>query len=236
MSMSSIIEPPPPGSGVDATAGDVSAAIRQPADRKARASGPDSSRERLVAAMADALRRKGYHGVGLSELLATAQAPKGVLYHHFPGGKAELAVAAIDRSVQELEASLEALVGSAADVAAAFRLWMLAAGKRLAKSGFETGCPLAAVALETGPDDEQLRSALTQAFARIRTALVPVLVARGLAPAKALRMSTLMVSAYEGALIQSRVAGDGKALTDTADMLSEMLEAQLGASAAQGEP
>jgi TetR/AcrR family transcriptional repressor of lmrAB and yxaGH operons len=186
--------------------------------------------------MADALRRKGYHGVGLSELLAAAQAPKGVLYHHFPRGKAELAVAAIDRSVQDLESSLAALVGAAADVAAAFRLWMLAAGKRLAHRGFETGCPLAAVALDTGPDDDMLRSALAQAFVRIRTALVPVLVAQGLGPAEALRMATLMVSAYEGALIQSRAAGDGKALTDTADMLSAMLEARLAACAARSQP
>ena len=37
--------------------------------------------------MLGALRRKGYHGVGLNELLADANAPKGVLYHHFPGGK-----------------------------------------------------------------------------------------------------------------------------------------------------
>jgi TetR/AcrR family transcriptional repressor of lmrAB and yxaGH operons len=47
--------------------------------------------------MLTALRTKGFHGVGLSELLAQAQAPKGVLYHHFPGGKTELAVAAIDQ-------------------------------------------------------------------------------------------------------------------------------------------
>ncbi|MFN5881268.1 MAG: TetR/AcrR family transcriptional regulator, partial [Burkholderiales bacterium] len=52
--------------------------------------------------MGDALRTRGYHGVGLNELLAAAQAPKGVLYHHFPGGKAELAVCAIESVVAKL--------------------------------------------------------------------------------------------------------------------------------------
>ncbi|MFY8043743.1 MAG: TetR/AcrR family transcriptional regulator, partial [Rhodoferax sp.] len=54
--------------------------------------------------------RKGYHGVGLTELLSAAQAPKGVLYHHFPGGKAELAVAAIDAVVGQLTSGLDRLM------------------------------------------------------------------------------------------------------------------------------
>ena len=52
-----------------------------------------STRDRLIAAMLDALRRRGYFGIGLNELLASANAPKGVLYHHFPGGKTELETA-----------------------------------------------------------------------------------------------------------------------------------------------
>ena len=55
---------------------------------------PNPTRERLIAAMSDLLERRGFHGVGLSELLAQAQAPKGVLYHHFPGGKTALMKAA----------------------------------------------------------------------------------------------------------------------------------------------
>ncbi|MCC6132310.1 MAG: TetR/AcrR family transcriptional regulator, partial [Acidobacteria bacterium] len=35
-----------------------------------------ATRDRLIAAMSDALQRRGYHGVGLSELLVEAQAPK----------------------------------------------------------------------------------------------------------------------------------------------------------------
>ena len=57
------------------------------------------TRTRLITAMADALQRRGLHGVGLNEILRDAQAPKGVLYHHFPGGKTELAVAAIQAIV-----------------------------------------------------------------------------------------------------------------------------------------
>ena len=42
------------------------------------------TRQRLIAEMADLLQRKGFHGFGLNETLSQAQAPKGVLYYHFP--------------------------------------------------------------------------------------------------------------------------------------------------------
>ncbi|MBN9673968.1 TetR/AcrR family transcriptional regulator [Roseibium aggregatum] len=50
-----------------------------------------SSRNRLLNTAASLFRRKGYDGVGLAEILSEAGLPKGSLYHHFPGGKRELA-------------------------------------------------------------------------------------------------------------------------------------------------
>lgn len=48
----------------------------------------------LVRATSALMRRKGYAGVGLTEILTEAKLPKGSLYYHFPGGKPELAAAA----------------------------------------------------------------------------------------------------------------------------------------------
>ena len=55
----------------------------------------EDSRHILVKTMQSALQSKGLHGVGLNEILKTAGLPKGSLYYHFPGGKEELALAAI---------------------------------------------------------------------------------------------------------------------------------------------
>ncbi len=107
------------------------------------------TRDQLVGAMLTALRTKGFHGVGLSELLAQAQAPKGVLYHHFPGGKTELAVAAIDHVVQHISSRLEHLLSQHRDPSQALAQWMKDAQKALLGSGYEAGCPLATIALGT---------------------------------------------------------------------------------------
>jgi TetR/AcrR family transcriptional repressor of lmrAB and yxaGH operons len=186
------------------------------------------TRNRLVAAMLDALRTRGYHGVGLNELLTAAQAPKGVLYHHFPGGKAELAVCAIESVVAKLCADLDRVLQRASDPVRALLEWMAQAQRVLAGSGFASGCPLATIALESTPDDEAIRAALADGFAAIRTRLADALAGAGMAHEQARGAAALIVSAYEGALVQARVAGDVQAMRDTSEALVGLLGLAMG--------
>ena len=59
-------------------------------------SAPPDTRTRLLRAAQRLFRKRGYHGTGINEILQLANAPKGSLYHHFPGGKEEIAVHVID--------------------------------------------------------------------------------------------------------------------------------------------
>ena len=189
------------------------------------------TRERLVTSMAKALQRRGLHGVGLNEILAQAKAPKGVLYHHFPGGKAELAVAAIQAISAQVINGLAHVMSSKADPVQALRTWLVGARKLLELSAFESGCPLATVALESTAEDTTIRSALADAFAAIRKQLAATLTRAGVPAAHAKPLSTLIVAAYEGALLQARVAGSSKPMIDTADVLLGLVQTELDAAA-----
>lgn len=181
------------------------------------------TRERLIAAMTDALRRRGLHGIGLTELLAQAGAPKGVLYHHFPGGKTELAVAAIRDVVDRMLRGLDALLATTPDPIEATRRWMAGATARLHDSGFESGCPLATVALETTPDDPALRAALDMAFARMRERIAQALEQAGEPPAPARGLAALIVATYEGGLLQARVAQSTEPISQATQTLLDLL-------------
>ena len=183
---------------------------------------PDA-KTRLIAAMIDALQRRGLHGSGLTELLTAAQAPKGVLYHHFPGGKTELAVAAVDAVVERLCASLHERMGSANDPAAALMTWINSAQKRLEASGYERGCPLATIALETTEQDVALRAALGTGFARIRVMIADGLLKAGYETRSASSLAALIVAAYEGGLLQARAAGTPEPMTLVGDALLSLL-------------
>lgn len=181
------------------------------------------TRDRLIAAMTDALRRRGLHGIGLTELLQAAGAPKGVLYHHFPGGKTELAIAAIDRVVERMTGGLDQLLATTPDPLVAMRQWIRGATERLQRTGFESGCPLATVALESTPDDKALREALARAFARVRDRIALALQVAGLPAERADGVAALIVAAYEGGLLQARVAHSIEPVQRITDTLLALL-------------
>lgn len=180
---------------------------------------PDA-RQRLILAMIDALQRRGLHGSGLTELLAAAQAPKGVLYHHFPGGKAELAVAAVNATVERLCVMLDERMG-AGDPAAALMAWIEGAQKRLAGSDYERGCPLATIALETTAADVEIRSALGAGFEQVRLRIAAALVKAGYDSADPL--AALILAAYEGGLLQARAAGTPQPMKLVGEALLSLL-------------
>lgn len=189
-----------------------------------------STRERLIDAMARSLRRKGLHGTGVTELLAQAQAPKGVLYHHFPGGKTELAVAAIDAAIERLLAALQERLDAGVPLPDAFAQWVQGASRQLERSGWETGCPMAAVALESGPQDGAIRDALARGFDALRGRLAAALQGAGIDPDRARRLAALVVATYEGGLMQARVAASALPLHDATDMVVELLNLELDRS------
>ncbi len=188
---------------------------------------PIGTRERLIGAMLELLRRKGFHGFGLSDLLARAEAPKGVLYYHFPGGKVELAIAAIEKDVSQIIAVLEQLRTRDPNPVQVMRLWLDHAQSRLEESGFERGCALGAIALESTAADLPLRQALNDGFDAIRSTLAGMLAGAGMTKEKAARFSTLIISAYEGALLQSRVAGSTGPARETLEALLHLIQMEM---------
>jgi TetR/AcrR family transcriptional regulator, lmrAB and yxaGH operons repressor len=57
---------------------------------------PTDTRSRILQAAQRLFRKRGYHATGLNDILELAQAPKGSMYHHFPGGKEEIGVCVIE--------------------------------------------------------------------------------------------------------------------------------------------
>lgn len=181
------------------------------------------TRQRLVTSMRRLVQRRGYNGFGLNELLAEAGAPKGVLYHHFPGGKVALAVEAVQRSAEAALASLRAALDGKRTVRAALAAWIEAAAASLERSGFVNGCPLATITLETASTEPALREALDAAFTQLRGALAETLASEGRSRAQAERLAALFISAYEGALMQARAARDVAVILSTFRALEPLL-------------
>jgi TetR/AcrR family transcriptional regulator, lmrAB and yxaGH operons repressor len=182
-----------------------------------------TTREKLIHAMIDALQRKGLHGVGLNELLEIAGAPKGSLYHHFPGGKTELAVAAIEQVSKGIEGFFSSLFAKHPDPLQVMAEWLRSTLGSLEHSGYRRGCPLATIALESTPEDVEIRQALAATFAETRRVLAQQLRLQGYAGELSGSLAALIVATYEGGLLQARVAGNTESLLQATDALVELI-------------
>jgi AcrR family transcriptional regulator len=64
---------------------------------------PTATRSQLIEQLTDVFERNGYAGATLTQLAAAVGLSKSSLYHHFPGGKREMADALLRNAVAELE-------------------------------------------------------------------------------------------------------------------------------------
>jgi TetR/AcrR family transcriptional regulator, lmrAB and yxaGH operons repressor len=164
-----------------------------------------SSRDRLLKAARAALARRGLHAMSVNDLLVAANVAKGAMYHHFPGGKNELAGQAIIGLGQQAAANIRQLGNGSTDFVANIQTWFDHSCSRLKTSQFDLGCPLAISALEVGTDNPELRNALKHAFTQMREALEDALLTQRLDAETARNWAYLLISTFEGGLLQAHV-------------------------------
>jgi AcrR family transcriptional regulator len=186
---------------------------------------PRPSRERLLDSAVDLLQRQGYHGTGLNELLERSEAPRGSLYHYFPGGKEQIGAEAIARAGDQVAAAVVHLLRAKPSVADAVEALagLLAAG--LETSDFERGCPVATTALEVTPGSEPIRAAVQASFESWLAPLRERLEAAGFDRLQAARRADLAIATLEGALVLARARQDADVLRDAGRQLRALLAA-----------
>ncbi len=175
------------------------------------------TRQRMIEAAASSLRRRGLTATSFTDVLTASGAARGAIYHHFPGGKDELAqdaVAWTGRRVRDEFAALDT-----GDVDSVLRGFLDLIRPIVAQAAGGASCAVAAVAMETTPS----QAGLTAAAAHALQSWVDVLAGRlrqaGLAFGDARALAQLMTAVLEGSLVVARATGDTTAFEDSARML-----------------
>ncbi len=189
----------PRGSDEGAFAMTATAPPARPDDR----SGP-LTRDAIVALLIGLFRRGGFEGVSMADVAKATGIGKSSLYHHFPGGKEEMAaavIAAVGAWVQDrLVAPLDAPGARAERVDA-----MLASVAALYEGGARP-CVIASmlVGAEAGPVLPALRAALSAWIGALQRALE----ATGAPPEPARAAALDAVARIQGALLLCRALDD----------------------------
>jgi AcrR family transcriptional regulator len=162
------------------------------------------TRERILYAAAELLRRQGYGGTGLKQVLAQAEAPFGSLYHFFPGGKEQLAEDVLRTGGAFFLALYEAIAAEAGDLETTVRDFFVGGGETLVATDFHDACPIATVAGEIASTHDVLRQATADAFESWLAAIAEDAEAVGIAPDRARVLAVNVLALLEGAFLLSR--------------------------------
>jgi AcrR family transcriptional regulator len=161
------------------------------------------TRTRMIEATVAALQRRGVAGMSFTEVLRSSGAARGAIYHHFPGGKAQIVAEAAARNGHDVRAHLATLpVDSPQTTVKAFLDAVRPVVQASASGG---GCAVAAITVDA--EDETLRQVATTAFTSWVDQLAERLATAGLAPVEAADLATTLITLLEGAHVLCRAAG-----------------------------
>jgi TetR/AcrR family transcriptional repressor of lmrAB and yxaGH operons len=192
----------------------------QPVERKRR-----DGRALLLDGARQLLAEKGYAGMELRDVAERGHAPRGSIYHHFPGGKTQLAVEAAELEGTEIRALIESSLEQRG-LAETLTMFGEIFRRRVKDKPEHLGCPVAAAALAR-PEDPELAAAATKAFQSWEAPIAAALRDEGVSAKDAETFAGLVVSTVEGALIRARAAADQAPLDSAVAGLRQALAALL---------
>lgn len=181
----------------------------------------ESVRNRMVVGAAELLSRAGLAEASFRNVVARTGAPRGSIYHHFPGGKDELVGEAMRLIGGRLVGALRRMpVGGPDDVVVAF------AGlfrRLLVDSEAEAGCAVAAVVASASPGSLP-STAAAQVFASWRRELEALFAASGVPAERCPALALTTVATVEGALVLTRADGDVATFDAAVEQLVRLVE------------
>lgn len=184
-----------------------------------------STREKMVRTAAVLLREHGVAGTTIDRVLAVSGAPRGSVYHHFPGGRAQL----LSEAVEFATDSIIELAGAAGegDPAVALDAFVALWREQLVASDYRAGCPVLAVVVDSDPALPELTEQAGEAFGRWQSVLARMLGERGMTATSADRLALQSLCILEGAVAVSRARRGISPLDEAAQAIRTLYEAEV---------
>lgn len=181
-------------------------------------------RDKIIQATAELIRQRGYAATGINEIAERSNAPKGSLYHYFPGGKDDMTEHALRYAGALVRETIERLAQTSASPAEAMVAYGNLLAGWMAKSGYVDGCPIATTILELRGDQEALRISGRDAYRSWCEAISAMLAKRGVPAARAGDLALIATMLLEGALILARAERNSGPIVAAFEEIGRMFE------------
>lgn len=183
-----------------------------------------STKTNMIETTAKLLQKQGFHGTGLNEIIQVSGSPKGSIYHHFPGGKEELAVAAIEWTKEQVRTYLVRQLEKEASANNAIARLINDSANQFDEGAYFRGVPVIALTLENAAASTAIRTACKEAFEDWERVIAKKIEASGCSTADAAERASVIHAMMQGAAAISFAKESSDPLRTVAAQVNHLLE------------
>lgn len=186
-----------------------------------------TARGDMVRSAALLIRERGVEATSVGDVISHAGAPRGSIYHHFPGGKTQL--------VEEATRSAGVFIGtmltdnlSERGLIATLDVMLDFYRSQLLDTDFAAGCPIGAVGAE-GPNTPSALLIAGESFDSWESAVAAALRQQGVSRERSESLATTALALVEGALLMSKAQRSTRALDRAGSEMRRMITSAVAA-------
>lgn len=184
---------------------------------------PAPPRQRLLEAAIGLMRRSGLSGAGINEIVRESGAPKGSVYHFFPGGKQQIVLESLAAYAPGIRAVFAQGLARGRTPADRVRALFRGFARRIEANDFCRSCAGGTVTLDLDEGEEAIRRAIAAMFADWIAVIAARLDLGG--PRRSRSFAGLVLTAIEGAYVRARAERSSAAFREAGDWLAELAAA-----------
>ncbi|GEK32981.1 TetR/AcrR family transcriptional regulator [Kurthia sibirica] len=178
------------------------------------------TKEKIIAIATDLFRKKGYLGVGLSELLKVCELSKGAFYHHFPAGKEELLITCLRTMNKMITNDMKKIFAQYDTTTEAIDNMLSELIRQYERDKVIIGYTFNSIVSEMGSVSEVVRQTCEESYDAIQAIYQEKLSADGFSHQQASDQALLLNATIEGAIMLSLTKHSSIPLQTVARLLS----------------
>jgi len=183
------------------------------------------TKDKMIEAAIMLMRRSGFSGAGINEIVKESGAPKGSIYHFFPEGKRQIVSEALTVYTQRVLAVYDEALSSAERPEEKIQALFRVVTRRLEGANYRQSCAAGAVCLDLDEDLEGVRLAIAGAFSEWVALISKHFKFRD--PIRRQSFAGLILTTIEGGYIRGRAERSSKPFKEAAGWLADIAEREV---------
>ncbi|GIH21437.1 TetR family transcriptional regulator [Rugosimonospora africana] len=151
------------------------------------------------------IRQRGYEATAFSDVLKLSEAPRGSVYFHFPGGKAQLAMAAAEAHAHDQVVIIDAAAERAGSAAELIERYVDLGREGMVASDYARGCGIAPLVVDgAARESADVGETSRRTFAQMIDRLAFHFIVLGIDQEAARVLADAVIAGVEGAMVTAR--------------------------------